>query len=317
MTTQPRRMRIVVTGSASHLAQALLPILCEHPQVQQVIGLDLRPSGFSHPCFEQHLADIRTPRIATAMEGADALVHLAFVVLRGAIKRVPQHREVMRDINVSGSANVFQLARRAGIPRVVHLSSAAVYGAWPDNPEVVTENQPLRPIPGFAYAEDKTAVESWLEDYAREPGAPRVVRLRPHVILGPRCQPLLRFLLRQPFYARLPDPQPQVQCVHEEDVAAAILRALVGPAWGKFNVAADPPFTFRDLKRLGHRRSMALPPGLIRALYRFVWWLSGLGGEPGWLPGLSRSLVLDCTRARQLLGWQPHHSTWNCLAQLS
>lgn len=315
--THPRGMRVVVTGSASHLAQALLPVLCEHPQVRQVSGLDLRPTGFSHPRFEQHPADIRDPRVAKAMQGADALVHLAFVVLRGAIKRVPRHREVMRDINVSGSINVFQLAERAGIPRRVHLSSAAVYGAWPGSPEVVNENQPLRPIQGFAYAEDKTAVESWLDHFERESALPRVVRLRPHVILGPRCQPLLRFLLRQPFYPRLPDPQPLFQCVHEDDVAAGIVQALFTEASGPYNLAADPPMAFRDMKRLTGMRAVALPPSLLRVAYHMVWQISGFGGEPGWLGGASHSLVLDCGRAGRDLAWRPRRATTDCLANLS
>ncbi|HKJ09129.1 MAG TPA: NAD-dependent epimerase/dehydratase family protein [Gammaproteobacteria bacterium] len=306
-------MRILVTGSSGHLAAALLPRLCDEPGVEAVSGLDLRPARFSHPRFTALQADVRSARVREIMDGHDVLIHLAFVVMRGDLGRARHDRALMRDINVHGSHNVFQAAARAGVRRLVHLSSAAVYGAWPDNPERIDESRPLRPNPGFAYGEDKVAVEHALDALEAAYPQMQVVRLRPHAILGPNALPLLRFLLRQPSYPRLPEPQPLTQCVWEDDVATAVLQALDADATGAFNLAAEPALAFRDLQRYGHRWAVPVPFVVVRTLLRGLWPLTGAAGEPAWVEAMRWSLALDCRRARDRLAWQPRLSVYDCV----
>ncbi|MEJ2643397.1 MAG: NAD-dependent epimerase/dehydratase family protein [Gammaproteobacteria bacterium] len=306
-------MKVLVTGSSGHLAAALLPRLCNHPGVQAVTGLDIRPSRFSHPRFNALQADVRSARVAEAMEGQDTLLHLAFVVMRGELGRARHDRALMGDINVNGSRNVFQAAARAGVQRLIHLSSAAVYGAWPDNPERIDESRPLRPNPGFAYGEDKVAVERALDTMEASHPHMGIIRLRPHAILGPNALPLLRFLLRQPTYPRLPEPQPLTQCVWEDDVATAVLQALDSDATGAFNLAAEPAVAFRDLQRYGHRWAVPVPFAVVRTLLRSLWPLTGAAGEPAWVEAMRWSLALDCSRARDQLAWQPRLSVYDCV----
>lgn len=307
-------MKVLVTGSAGRLAQALLPRLCADPGVERVLGLDINPAPFAHPRFSAHRLDVRSPALGRLMAGCDAVIHLAFVVMRGALGARRHDRSWVRDINVNGSINVFESAARQGARHLIHLSSAAVYGAWPDHPPRIPEHHPHRPQPGFSYAEDKAAVEAWLDGFeARTPNL-RLVRLRPHVILGPNAHPLLAFVLRQPFHPRLPDPQPLFQCVWEDDVARAILAALPGHARGSFNLAAEPALPFCDMLRHGRRATLPVPLPLAVAAHRLLWRLTGVAGEPGWVEGLRHSLALDCTRARRELGWRPEMSTEDCLA---
>lgn len=289
-------MRILVTGAASHLAQVLLPRLCARDDVSQVIGLDVRPARFAHSKFQPRLADIRTASLHPWLENCDALIHLAFVVLRG---RMPA--QSMASVNLDGTCRVFAAARDAGVARLVHLSSAAVYGSG----ENLTEAAPLAPLPGFLYAAHKAALEAW---FAAE--LPQAVRLRPHVILGPHCQPLFRRLLRLPFRLRLPEPAPRLQCVHEEDVVSAIEAAIEREVSGPFNLAGEESFTLADI--LQGRWTLSLP--LARRLLDAAWRLTGFGGEPAWLAGAGRPLTLDCARARKLLGWRPRFDLATTLA---
>ena len=94
-------MKVFVTGSSSHFAAALLPRLCARPEVERVAGIDLHPPRFEHPKFHAAQLDIRNPQLEGLLDGHDALVHLAFVVLRG---RMPERE--MFDINVNGSHKV-------------------------------------------------------------------------------------------------------------------------------------------------------------------------------------------------------------------
>ena len=52
-------MKILVTGSASHLAAALLPMLCARPEIERVTGVDLDPPRFQHTRFNPLRLDIR------------------------------------------------------------------------------------------------------------------------------------------------------------------------------------------------------------------------------------------------------------------
>ena len=210
-------------------------------------------------------------------------------------------------MNVAGTLALFAAARSAGVRRAVHLSSAAVYGAG----ERLTEDATLAPIPGFAYAEDKAVVETGL---ARD--FPEAVRLRCHIIAGPNAQPLLASLLRQPFYVSAPAPAPQLQCVHEADVATAVALALGSGVSGPINLAADDTFSLAEAIRRRHRLAVALPPAAARALVTTGWALAGAFGEPAWVAGAGRSLTLDCRRARDELGWRPDFSSRAALAAM-
>lgn len=294
-------MRVFVTGSSSHLAAALLPLLCDREDVERVTGVDLAAPEFQHPKFHATQLDIRSPRLEPLLEGHDALVHLAFVVLRG---KMPERE--MFDVNVAGSHKVFHAARRAGVKRLVHLSSAAVYGGGVH----VREEAPLNPPSGFLYAQHNAHLEKLL---AIE--FPECVRLRPHLILGPHAQPLLKQLLGLRYYVRLPDPQPLLQCVHEQDVARAVLLAIQRRARGAFNLAVEENFSFREIVRGQYRFAVPLPLFAARAGAGAAWRLSGWGGEPAWVEGMTRTLLLNCRRAAVELGWCSGRDPQAVLAQ--
>jgi nucleoside-diphosphate-sugar epimerase len=288
-------MRVFISGSASHLARALLPRLCSDPAITAIIGLDSARAHFSHAKYRHMQADLRSVDLVPLLRDCDALVHLAFVVLRG---KTPV--AAMREINLDASQRLFDAAAQLNVARQIHLSSAAVYGSG----ETLNETATYRPIAGFLYGEHKAALERWLDTHH-----PEIVRLRPHIILGRHAQPLLKNLLRQPFYVRLPDPQPLLQCVHEDDVSAAIHLALTRPASGAYNLAAPDSFNFRQAIQARHRLAIPLSPRLARSALALTWRLTGIGGEPGWMEGVDHSLTLDCDKARGELGWRPQHTS--------
>jgi UDP-glucose 4-epimerase len=294
-------MNVFVTGSSSHLAAALLPRLCAHSGIERVTGIDIAPPRYHHPKFQAAQMDFRSPELGGMMEGHAGFVHLAFVVLRGRTSE-----QDMFDINVTGSLKAFHAARRAGALRLIHLSSAAVYGSGVH----LREDAPLEPLPGFLYARHKARLEQLLELEF-----PECVRLRPHVILGPNAQPLLRQLLKQPCYVRLPEPHPLLQCVHEDDVARAVCLALEREVRGPFNLAAEDGFSFRDAIRRRHRLALPLPLIVAAGGARLAWRFFGWGGEPAWVDGLTRTLLINCRRAANELGWRSSRSGADVLAQ--
>ncbi|MDH5342567.1 MAG: NAD-dependent epimerase/dehydratase family protein [Betaproteobacteria bacterium] len=293
-------MNIVVTGSSSCLARALLPRLCADPEVTQVTGIDLLPEHFAHAKFRSLIADFRDPQVMALLPDHNALVHLAYVVLRGHMPASAMH-----DVNVSGSLKLLQAAQAAGVRRIIHLSSAAVYGGGTN----LAETAPYAPLPDFCYGAHKAELEQLLEQTV-----PQCVRLRPHVILGPNAQPTLRQMLALPAYPALADPQPELQCVHENDVADAIIGSLKRDVQGAYNLAAAESFTLRDVMRHRHALCLPLPAVMARAGLAIAHRMSGWGGETGWLSGLGQTLTLDCSRAARELHWQPAYAPAQTLA---
>jgi nucleoside-diphosphate-sugar epimerase len=294
-------VKVFVTGSSSHLARALLPGLCAHTGIEAVTGLDRQAPHFRHARFAAIQGDIRDTGIAARLAGHDALIHLAYVVLRGRTSEAE-----MFDVNVTGSLGLFHAARAAGIARLIHLSSAAVYGRGVH----LTEDAPFAPTPGFLYARHKAHLEQLL---AIE--FPECVRLRPHMILGPHAQPLLKRLLHQPCYVRQPGRQPLLQCVHEDDVVQAVLLALERSARGAYNLATEDNFSFRDAIRHRYRISIPLPLALAQRGVHLAWRGLGWGGEPAWVEGLTHTLMLNCRRAMVELGWRSSYSAAQVLSQ--
>ncbi|OBS09105.1 NAD-dependent epimerase/dehydratase family protein [Acidihalobacter prosperus] len=305
-------MRIVVTGSAGRLGRVLVPRLLASGLADEVTGIDRAPAAYADTRYRHHRLDVRDPRSAALLEGADALAHLAFVLMGGGLGRRRHDREVVRGINVEGSCRVFEAAARAGVRQLVFVSSAAVYGAWPDNPPRLTETAPLRAMPGFAYAEDKIAVERWLDDFSSAHPDLTVTRLRPHAIVGAQAHPLLNLVLKQPLYPAA-RPVPLTQCIWEQDVARAMILALRQRTPGIFNLAADPPMSLRDMLGLVRRWRLPVTPSLLAATHRLAWRLTPAAGEPGWVQGLRHPLVLDTRQAQRTLRFTPLLDVAECV----
>lgn len=306
-------MKILITGCASHLANACLPVFLNDQRLTQITGVDLKPSAFTHPDYHPHVADIRSNDLAQHFVDTDAVVHLAFIDNNGTLGKQRFDRDFIRSVNVAGTQNVFQLAAQHKVKTLIYLSSAIIYGFSPQNPHFMAEDQPLNAVKDFYYAEDKVAIEQWLDEFEQQQAALRIVRLRPHCILGQHTQPLLKTILKQPFHLTFNDPQPLTQCISEIDVANAILQALFSDAHGAFNLATDQVASFYLIQKHLHRFSPPLPFGIARRLHQLAWRYSGRYGDPCWLDGMRYSLTVANDKAKQDLKWSPTLDLFECL----
>lgn len=300
-------MKIVVAGSASSFARALFAFLLEDPDVEQIVAVDAQESSFADPRFAQVLLDLRSPQLARVVAGADAVINLTAAGSFDRPAAGPRERARRRGLDLEGAQNVFRAAAERRVPRVVHLSSAVVY-ALPARRGRISEAHPRGSPPGLDWAEDLIKLEEWLDDF--EPAHPdlRVVRLRPHLIVGRAGPWWVRRLLRALIAVRAPVRPPRVQCVHVGDVAAAIRNALRHDTAGAFNLACRNALPLPRIQGLAGRGWISLSYPLAYRLRAAAWRL-GLGTEPAWLERLRHEVVLDTGRARRLLGWKPRYDT--------
>lgn len=293
---------IAVTGASGLVGERLLARLADDENVTRIVGLDVRDPRRRVRSLEFHRVDIAGAELKPLLEGADVLVHLATVV-----DPIPDEAHMAR-VNVEGTRRVLDAGAAVGVRKVIRVSSAAVYGAWPNNPVPLTEDATLGPNPGFAPAVHAAEAERLLAEWREEHPAVTVTTLRSAPVLGPGAERLpTRLLLgRPPLRAR--GASPPVQAVHVDDLVAALLLAVADDLPGTYNVAADGWLSADDARALLPRTLLpALPAELLERILRRLW-ASGLGDiPPTVVPYLVHPWVVANDRLKAA-GWRPQHT---------
>lgn len=291
-------MKVVVTGGAGQLGTLVIRRLVSEPQVSEVVSLDIRPPIVAHPKVHTAIGDVRDPEIGKHFTGADAVIHLAFIVTKVMAKND------FEGINVGGSKNVFETAYQAGVRRFVYASSVAAYGVI-DRTDLVTEDTPRARDESFAYATCKYDVEAFLDEWEPTHPGVHVARLRPSVLVGTRIEHNLGVALRFRTLPALPQPVPMVW---DDDVAQAFVAALLKDAHGAFNLSCDDPLNGEGLARAAELRLVPMPERVVRTTLALSDFLAdhGVGVDPAWVRATSAQLTpYDTSRAKSILGWIP------------
>ncbi len=263
---------VLVTGGAgfigSHLVRALIA------RGERVRVLDNLSTGKMENLaglegqFEMLTGDLRDPdAVQAAVQGVDLIFHEAAFV---SVPQSMQEPQVCFDVNVRGTENLLEAARKAGVRRVVFASSAAVYGDSDDLP--LREDAPTRSL--SPYAASKRIDEVLADLYTRAFGLD-VVGLRYFNVFGPRQNPDSVYAAAVPiFIRRLLGGQPMViygdglqtrDMIYVGDVVQANLLAAQSPeaAGQVFNVCTGIELTVRALTDM----LLALFPGAPQTQY--------------------------------------------------
>ncbi len=285
-----------------------------------MLGLARRRPGLELPKVAWAAADVSSDDLTPHFRGADAVVHLAWLIQ-------PSHRvDVMEATNVEGSARVFDAVARAEVPALVYASSIGAYSPGPkDRP--VDETWPTDGIASSFYSRHKSAVERLLDGFEATHPDVRVVRLRKALIFKRQAAWGIRKLFlgrlvpgvlvrpgRIPLVPR--HPRFVFQAVHTRDVAEAYRLAVVGDVRGPFNIAAPPVLHGDELARVLSARAVPVPPLILRLAADVSWRLRLQPTPRGWVDLAFNVPVMDTTRARQELGWRPTIDAGEALREL-
>jgi UDP-glucose 4-epimerase len=296
-------MKILVTGSAGHLGEALARTLTA--SAHEVVGLDVQPSPFT--TVGGSIADAAV--VAHAIRGVDAVLHTA-TLHKPHI--VTHSRREFVDTNIVGTLTLLEAAAEARVGSFVYTSTTSVYGlalvpetgapaAW------ITED--VVPLPKNIYGVTKKAAEELCELFQRKLGLPCVVLRTSRFFPDEDDDAVIRGAYADD---NVKANEYSYRRVDIEDVVTAHLLAMErAPALGfrRYVISATTPFMRDDVPRL---RSNA--PAVLRERFtayereyeRRHWKM---------FPTIDR--VYDNALARRELGWSPRWSFGYVLERLS
>jgi UDP-glucose 4-epimerase len=300
-------VRYVITGGAGYIGSRLVDLLSCRENTEKIVICDVTaPQGYV-PKTEFERVDVRDrDGVRATLERAapDVLVHLAFIFN-------PSHDEaLMYDVDVNGTHNVLEAAAAAGTRQVLVTSSAAAYGAFPDNPVPLTEDDPVRGVSGFSYARDKTESDRICQLWAARYPDRTMTIVRPCIVFGPNVDNyLVRLWTRQPFVADPGTLENDIQFVHENDLVDAITALLVGRHGGAYNVAPDRAMTMRECAELIGSPIRRIPMSAYRGLARAMWAARLSEAPPGQIDFAVHPWIVSNEKLKRQTGWSPRYTS--------
>lgn len=322
-------LTVAVTGPTGEIGRSFIAALERAPEVERVIGMAPRPldlAGQGWEKTEYRLGDLLDREAVGALvEGADVVVHLASTIVAGDGED--------RDVNLTGSRNVFGAAVAMGARRLVYTSSVVAYGFHSRMPDPIDEDEPLEGSARHPYSAHRAAVEAELAEtlvgsdtesfvfrpcMVAGPEATLLLDLIPLLAIGQRIPGPLRWALGKVPELRpvLPDPGVPFQLVHHDDVAAALCAAVIGDGEpGAYNLAGPGELTITDLAHGLGWHAVPAPHLAVGVAAEAVGLLPFLPDEAAWIEAVRRPVLMDTSRARRRLHWMPRYDARETLRQ--
>jgi nucleoside-diphosphate-sugar epimerase len=296
-------MKVLVTGSAGHLGEALVRTL--RKTNHEVIGVDLVHSDFTNKVGSVADRDF----VKGCVTDVDAVLHAATLHKPHLFTH---SRQSFVDTNVTGTLNLLEEAASAGVGSFIFTSTTSAFGSAltpPANAPAAWVTEDVTPVPKNIYGVTKTAAEDLCELFHRN-------------------HSLTCLILRTSRFFPEEDDRKETREAYDdgnvkaneflyrrvdlEDVVSAHLLALErAPAIGfaRYIISATTPFTRDDLLDLRVNAPLALKrriPGYEAEYARRGWKM---------FPSIDRVYVNE--RARNDLGWNPRYDFGYVLDRLS
>jgi UDP-glucose 4-epimerase len=286
------RGRVLITGVAGFIGSNLALRLLANGY--DVIGVDDLSQGVAEQIpagVEFHRLDIRSTHIYPHFRDVEAVFHLA---AKNCISDCQLDPVTAASVNVAGTVNVFEAARQAGIPRIIHAESSALYEGVVELPSAEE-----RVAPRSIYAVTKHAASEFAAAFERFHGM-RVTALRYFCVYGPRqdyrrtVPPVMSAFIIKLLRGERPTiygtGEKRRDFVYVDDVNDFHLQCLtdVRTHGGTFNLGSGTDHSVREI-------------------YDTIQSLLGTAIEPEFapdLPGEAERTCGDIGRARSL-GWTP------------
>jgi nucleoside-diphosphate-sugar epimerase len=273
-------VNVLVAGAEGALGRRVLALLGGDDGVRLV---DPRPAG--------------APTDRNGDAPVDVIVHLG----SGDHDRLARRRQ-----NITEGVDR-TLAEAIGLDagHLVLVSSAMVYGAWPNNPVPLTEDAILRPDVEFVYARQLAAAEAMADRWRRARPGRTVTVLRPVVAMAADGVSQLAASLASGLGQSFGDEDPPAQFLHLDDLAAAVALAVRCRLDGAYNVAPDGWIAGERVRALSGQPPRLQLPERQSEVMAGLRWRFQRGPIPPGLRSYTRAPWVVANDRLKAAGWAP------------
>jgi UDP-glucose 4-epimerase len=258
---------ILITGVSGYFGQKLIAFFENKPEVERIMGIDIKPLQIVSNKLEFIRHDIRD-NLDRVFKGRDidCVIHTAYIL-------PPIHdTALMEDINVNGTKNVLTASAAHGVKQILDCSSTTAYGFYPDNPLLLTEESPLRGNDDFTYAKNKKELEGWVKELEKAHPDICLTVVRPCFVVGPGfTNPLARHLCKK--ICMMPWKTAPFQFIHEDDLVEIMYLLLKQNKSGAYNLAADGTLTLEEMVHQLGGWPLKLPMWIMWPMNSLMWHL--------------------------------------------
>jgi UDP-glucose 4-epimerase len=299
--------KVLITGIATPLGRLLARRLAAS---WTVCGVDARPWAGRPREIAMHVADLRKREFEEVVrsERPLAVVHL------GVRREMRGDERARHDLNVRGTKRLLDHCAAFGVAQLVVISSSTVYGAAPENPLYMREDEPLSASRGYPEIRDRVEVDALASAFVWRVAEVCTAVLRPVHVLGPHSTGMLADYLRRLRPPSVLGYDPLIQVIHEDDWTESIALALTRQVRGVFNVTGSGQLPLRTAIAEMGSMPLALPEFAMRPWVRASFAAGLLPWPEGAVDYLKFPVTVSGAAFAEATGWKPLYSLKETLA---
>lgn len=299
---------IAVIGLSTFIGKNLLRYLELEPHTKNVIAIDVRPptltlrkTRFYKLDLTETLADVTLSEILKK-EKVGTLIHAAFP------STPPRNEAMAHELVAIGSFYIYNACAAAGVRKIVMASTTDVYGAFPTNPNFLTEDMPPKGGLQDKLIADKVDAEKQALKYQQKHPGSVVTLVRPCTILGPTIDTYKTRYLRRPVVTTMLGFDPLVQFVHEADVINTFVKMIEEDHPGIFNLAGDGVLPLSRVIEICGKFNLKLTQIGFKTLVQLLWF-ADIAPAPASHVNFLRYLCVADNHKIKKMGFTPRYST--------
>lgn len=249
-------LSVAVTGAAGPLGAAIARALVAADGVGRVVAIDDHRGTTEGVTWR--LGDVSSPAVADQLRGVSAVVLVSAPTdLAEAVPDQQRRERAVRTVQAVATASA-----AVGARRLLAVTSAMVLGATPENPVPLPDDAPVAAAPDAGVVGDLLEVERVLERTPRVHPGLAVTVIRPAALVGPDIDTVVTRHFEAPRLLTVKECANSWQFVHLDDVATAVVTALVHELDGGVTVGSEGALDQERLERLTGMRRIELPAAL-------------------------------------------------------
>lgn len=256
-------MAILITGASGYIGHQLVKKLLDRGE--EVVGVDISERAFSHPAYHFYLLDIRDRKLEKVFlkHSITKVAHLACIVT----PRPNMDRDFMYSVDIEGTKNILEFAKKFQIKTLSVASSGAAYGYHMDNPEWLKENHPVRGNKEFPYSYHKALVEKMLHSFQEKNPTVDLFIFRIGTVLGKSVNNQITDLFKKPFLIGIRGSESPFVFIWDEELIHIFVLSIIGKAKpGIYNIASDGKVTIKEMGEELSKRIIFFPSWLLASL---------------------------------------------------